>query len=423
VDKNSNIIKHVCRIDNHPIKELPKPIQQRYLKGLGAVLYVISDGSETMKTLFSQWAYSITGEYHNSSFAQETDKCIKQALSLNRIGFRFFRCKHEFFFDSYYLVESFDKKLLPKLDDYFNLVAKTIFTKESIKNTSAYFNSNTNNTTLRIPEYLISHRTNNLGFRNKYSTRVLVVANISAGKSTLINALLGHQFNKVKSTACTSRLCAIHNKPVEDGFVSIKSNILLYDQNIDVHTSDESTNVAMHFKSTLGSKNICLIDTPGVNNSVDSEHWKITTDEIKKGEYDIIIFISNGKYNGTVDERTIIEYIYKNNKKPVLFVLNQLDNFKSSVDSISEMIQDYMKELKTIGFKQPNIYPISAMYAYLLRNTDKLDDEELDELERMKKRFTKAFYDLQKYTGESSKTDIERSGIISLEKGIINHIK
>ena len=98
---NNNLLSHICRIDNHPVKDLPISIKQRYLTGLAAVLYTISNGNVTMKTLFTQWAYSITGQESSHLFSQQTDDCVKKALSINRFGFRFFRCKHEFFFDCF----------------------------------------------------------------------------------------------------------------------------------------------------------------------------------------------------------------------------------------------------------------------------------------------------------------------------------
>ena len=416
---NNNLLSHICRIDNHPVKDLPISIKQRYLTGLGVVLYTISNGNATMKTLFTQWAYSITGQESSHFFSQQTDDCVKKALSINRIGFRFFRCKHEFFFDCFYLTESFDKGLLPKLSEYLTLIGKNIFTKESLKTTIDYFNSSCDKNVLKVPECLQKHRLLNISFKQQKQKRVLVVANVSAGKSTLINALLGYRFNNVRTTACTSRLCEIYNKPVEDGFTYLQSNHLQFDPNIDAYSSDNACQVGMHFKSTLGDTNICLIDTPGVNNSTDTDHWKITTTAINRGAYDIVVFISNGKYNGTIDERKILEHIYKNCKKPVLFVLNQLDTFKRSVDNIDKMIQGYMNEIKAIGFKNPQVYPVSAIYAFMLRHSSNLDEDELDELELIKKRFSKDYYNLPKYVGFESTSDIERTGFIHLEKGII----
>ena len=112
-----------------------------YLIVVAAVLYTIYNGNATKKTLFTQWAYSIIGQDASCLFSQQTDDCVKKALSINRIGFRFFRCKHEFFFDCFYLTESFDKGLLPKLGEYFTLIGKYFFTIVSLQfSIKFYFN-------------------------------------------------------------------------------------------------------------------------------------------------------------------------------------------------------------------------------------------------------------------------------------------
>lgn len=412
------LLGHICRINDHPIKEMSDTVKRKYLTGLACVLYDITKGSETMKTLFSQWAYSIAGEDMSYLFTSQPDASVKEALSLNRKGIHFFRCKHEFFFDCFYLIESYDSILRDNLKAYLNLVGKNIFTKTALNNTIKYFEDNKGMP--KVAECLIDHRLNNQRFNEKKSKKILVVANVSAGKSTLINALLGHKFNRVKTTACTSRLCEIYNKPTEDGFVYYKDSQLFYDSDIESYCSDDATNVGMHYRSTLGKHNVCMVDTPGVNNSTDSTHWTITTEAIKANDYDLLLFISNGQYNGTTDEKMILEYIHKNCKTPVLFALNQLDRFKSSSDSISDMIVNYSDELKSIGFKQPQIYPLSAEYAFLLRYSNFLDEDEAYDLELLRKRFSKAYYDLPTYIGSKSTRELGRTGIINLEQGIIN---
>ena len=134
-----------------------------------------------------------------------------------------------------------------------DLVGKNIFTNESLKIPSDFFSGSSNESFLRAAKSSQTHRHRNIKFRNMKQQRILVVANVSAGKSTLINALLGHKINKIRSTACTSRLCEIYNKPVNDGFAYMKSNQLQLDSEIDAHTSDDSTQIGLHFESTLGT--------------------------------------------------------------------------------------------------------------------------------------------------------------------------
>ncbi len=271
---------------------------------------------------------------------------------------------------------------------------------------------------LNVEDVLLRHRANNISFANEREKRVLVVATVSAGKSTLINALIGNSFNKARNGICTTHVCKIHNKRERDGITFRSGSVLYFDSEIKSHSSDDLYEVAFHFESTLGDSRIFLIDTPGVNNANDLEHLHITADAIKSQNYDVVIFVSNGQYNGTKDEYRLLKLLKDTTNKPILFVLNQLDKFKSKVDDIGKMIRNYGNELVTIGFDKPQIFPISAQYAYLLRTEHNLDEEEKDELYMLRKRFSNDYLDLKRHTGVLSKTEIEKSGIIQLELAI-----
>ena len=68
-----------------------------------------------------------------------------------------------------------------------------------------------------IDNVVVTHKQNNESIFSKKEKRILVVANVSAGKSTLINSLIGCRMNRTKTTACTDRLVSIHNKCFKDG--------------------------------------------------------------------------------------------------------------------------------------------------------------------------------------------------------------
>lgn len=414
------MISKILRIDNHPVAYQPETIKERYVRGLGYVLYTITNGHPNMKTMFNEWGHSIMKIDVSSYFNSDSPSSVKEALSLNRRGIHFYRLKHQFYYDCFYLTENFNK---PLLEDLYNLLfaeGTTFFTKKALKKTADFFINNDGK--LKVEDELLSHREGNKEFSEKKETRVLIVATVSAGKSTLINAFIGRNFNKVMNGVCTTSLCQIHNKKTDDGITLKQNKFLVYSPDVDLFSSNDSVEVAFHFNSTLSDSRICLLDTPGVNNSKDTDHFKITSDAIKSKNYDFIIFISNGQYNGTNDENHLLKLLKESTNKPVLFVLNQLDKFKSKVDDIGKMICNYSNELLKIGFKNPQIFPLSAQYAYLLRCEQNLDEEEGDELEMLKKRFSKEYLDLQKYAGKASKSEIEKSGIILLEQAIKNQI-
>ena len=372
--------------------------------------------------IFQQWGYSIIGYDVSQWFQPGKKSYISKALSLKRVGLKFFRVKYQFYFDCFYLSEAYNRYLSNKVYERLLHIGCSMFTKTALKETHSFFVNK--GRTLKVEDVLIRHRNININFVNKNRCIILVVATVSAGKSTLINALVGHPFNEMNTGVCTYRVCKIHNKPIPDGITIKENGELYYDDDSSFYSSDDATEVALNFNSTLSTEKVCLIDTPGVNNARDTHHLETTCDAIRNGRYDCVIFISNGQYNGTNDERKLLEYLFDccHRDKPVLFVLNQLDRFKKKEDDIYKMINNYRHELLSVGFSAPMIFPISAQYAYLLRQESSLDDDEKLELYYLRKRFSDNYYDLQSYVGARSVDELQKSGIINLEKYIIKLI-
>ena len=59
--------------------------------------------------------------------------------------------------------------------------------------------------------------------------QVMITATMSAGKSTLVNALTGHRLCKTQNLACTQKIHAITGKAFEDGYVSKCDGDLILD--------------------------------------------------------------------------------------------------------------------------------------------------------------------------------------------------
>jgi hypothetical protein len=82
-------------------------------------------------------------------------------------------------------------------------------------------------------------------FASKPIKRYIVTANMSAGKSTLINALIGKPVALTSQEACTSALSFIYNKPFDNSISSmppLKLNI----ENIE-YELNRPTNIAVNF--------------------------------------------------------------------------------------------------------------------------------------------------------------------------------
>lgn len=173
--------------------------------------------------------------------------------------------------------------------------------------------------------------------------RILVTATMSAGKSTLINSLMGKDLLEARNEACTGSVYSVFNKPFDD-------HILKQDDN----------SIAIYIEA-FKDQRICLIDTPGVNSAKHPTHCEITKAEIEAGKYDVITYIFNAKYIGTIDDDNHLRYVINNIPRDtqIVFVLNQLDAFKEE-DSIDDTINELRKHLEVCGVPNPIICPISA---------------------------------------------------------------
>ena len=378
------ILNRICSIDNHPVSKLDQGFRMIYVKGLGACLYATSGNSPITKMLYLPWAESIIGNTDNpAKYWTENTSAIKSAISLRRKGFSLFSLKYSFFYDVFYLLEqSF------------------------------------------IPNYQIvnTYKQDNESIFSKKEKRILVVANVSAGKSTLINSLIGCRMNRTKTTACTDRLVSIHNKCFKDGLTHKDLNgSYSYFQNLQEVNRDEIHEIAFTFNSSLNKEQICFIDTPGINNSEDSNHRRITENAITNGDYDAIMYVSNSQYFGTNDEHNLLKLLKSKVKKPILFVLNQLDNFIPEEDSIAKMMNDYKSDLLKIGFSKPIIVPVSAYAAFLFRlGADELTNTEKRKCKILNEVFDNEYYDFPKYIeGVRSKNKLSMTGIITLENKLI----
>ncbi len=252
---------------------------------------------------------------------------------------------------------------------------------------------------------LIDQYNENISFMAKKEQNYIVTANISAGKSTLINALVGKSVTRMSQEICTGNICSIYNKPFEDGRIHLQTD----DVNLSADSSDirsltweHQVKVAAYFRNMFADgKRICIIDTPGVNAATNISHGNISHDVLLNKVYDKVIYVLNANKLGTDEEVAHMRWIAKNvPKNKVVFVLNKLDCFKAFTDNISESILGVKSDLNKLGFEDPLICPISAYFALLIKkkfNGDLLNEDEMDEYKLFFSKFNKSSYDLSVY--------------------------
>lgn len=249
-------------------------------------------------------------------------------------------------------------------------------------------------------------------YQNQKIFNIAVCATMSAGKSTFVNALLGNDYLPARNEATTAKITSVYDNDAQQKMIGFAGNdnkgkILelsgeLNREKIDSWNSSSDVNhiyLQSDLDSISSSKVICTVhDTPGTNNSENSNHKKITMDFLESQKVDMIVFVANATQLKTTDEKKLLEEIYGNivSKKniPVLFVLNKADELDSEKEDLSEIIAEYSKYIEEIGYKNCEVLPVSAKAARLFKMALKgkgefFTESECDDFLPIFKRFEK----------------------------------
>jgi GTP-binding protein EngB required for normal cell division len=262
--------------------------------------------------------------------------------------------------------------------------------------------------------------------------RFIVTAGLSAGKSTLINALVGKPVTKTSQEVCTANLCYIYNKPFEDNAVHLRASPFDLDAGYDELVGGirtEVSHVASFFRgSAEPQKRLCLIDTPGANSAVNRDHGELTREALRAERYDKVIFVLNANKIGAGDEYRHLRWVAENvPKDKVIFVLNKLDDFNKSEDSVIDSLEGVRNDLLQLGYENPVICPLSAYFALLIkmkRSGDRLSEDEQDACDYYARKFRREEYDLSGRCAEADASGGEdeaalmsrKCGLSGLEK-------
>ncbi|MGI2226523.1 dynamin family protein [Shewanella frigidimarina] len=239
---------------------------------------------------------------------------------------------------------------------------------------------------------------------------VYVVATMSSGKSTFINAMLGQDLLPAANEATTATIAHIFDDKSKGSYFSGKR----LNCNDEVLDTCESVNLAIMqtWNKDLETKTIelcgdiraveqndnvrlVLTDTPGPNNSQDRDHERTTLSFIQDSRRNpLIVYVLNATQLGTNDDRNLLRLVAdimskggKQSKDRFLFVVNKMDMFDPERgENIKEAIGRVKGYLQENGIHDPNIYPVSARMAYLLRKqgeltrTERNDKHNIEEL-------------------------------------------
>lgn len=235
---------------------------------------------------------------------------------------------------------------------------------------------------------------------------IVVVGEFSAGKSTLLNALMGERILPSFSNETTATVNFLRHidKSVkgEAGrvFYNNGEKELLMDATlatIEKYVSTKGNDVAkkvshldLYLDSDFLKDGVTLVDSPGLNGVADG-HREITEAQILKSHASIFLF--NSDHPGS---KTDFEFLHdlQSKVKTIIFVLNKIDEIKAdegeSPESVIETLKKTYKEKFPDECSIPEIWPVAAYPALVARNKEPLEyhdktnrtAEERDKLEK-----------------------------------------
>lgn len=243
---------------------------------------------------------------------------------------------------------------------------------------------------------------------------ISVIATMSSGKSTLINALLGENLMPSLVQACTATITEILDvdKPHftgvvynEDGEVVEKYDELTLDimrklNGVKIADGEQKeTPKPVHRVYAEGDipfldckdTTLMLMDTPGPNNSQNQAHKNTTYRAINNDSNSLILYVLNAGNLGVNDDANLLDYVSEQIKKGgkqvrdrFLFVINKMDTFNPEEESIENVISNVKNYLANHGIEDPQIFPCSAFTALNIRTYFK--DIDIDSLTRAEER-------------------------------------
>ncbi len=212
---------------------------------------------------------------------------------------------------------------------------------------------------------------------------VVVMATMSSGKSTLINALLGEDILPNQNEACTAKMFSILDDDSakkttlyvtkKDGKLS-KSTTKMAERLKEANESDDVASVLItgDIKGVVNTdKSLLIIDTPGPNNARDLSHVSVMKEILGRVSGGLILYVINATQMGIVDDAKLLKELSEQVKAKenlnVLFVINKMDAIDYDKESAYQFMQETIDYLSDNQFSESDIIPVSARAANLFK--------------------------------------------------------
>ena len=232
---------------------------------------------------------------------------------------------------------------------------------------------------------------------------IVVVGEFNAGKSALVNALLGEKVLTEGATPTTSRV-----------------TLVKWGEKVAEQPVDENFAIYTYPLPLLRELNI--VDTPGTN-AVIRHHERLTDEYVPRS--DLVLFTTSADHPMTESERQFLERILSWGKK-VVFVLNKADIIESEA-ALHEVQSFVLKHAANVLGDAPEFFPVSARLAQRslsepdpdqrkrLREASRLDDLDryitatLDDTTRLQLKFNNPLGVAENLVAQAGKTMHDQS--------------
>lgn len=216
-----------------------------------------------------------------------------------------------------------------------------------------------------------------------------VVATMSSGKSTLINALLGCDLLPAANDPTTAKITRIHDNDESKGFTvechDRQGNLIVEKQMaapelLDTYNQDSRVfyiDLDGDIPGISGSMlRLNILDTPGPNNSATQEHRDVTNTVLHdKERQPIILYVMDSTKPEDESDAALLEDIAetikrggKQTQERFVFVMNKADMIDEAEDGkLSDVLRRRQSYLQRCGIEATQIIPVSANAAKLLR--------------------------------------------------------
>lgn len=168
---------------------------------------------------------------------------------------------------------------------------------------------------------------------------LVIVGEFNAGKSAVINALLGQKLLKEGVTPTTTQI-----------------NLLHFGESHEVQVVNQNVHILTLPAPLL--QEISIVDTPGTN-AVIREHEQITSEFVPRS--DLVLFITSSDRPFTESENIFLKRIRDWGKK-VVIIINKIDILQSDED-LAQVIQFVSENARSLLGILPEVFPISARMA------------------------------------------------------------